>query len=110
MRAIRASAAAGLVLTGLVAAGEPEDIEFKAEFDGTTQKYVQVLPPNFDPEKPADVLIALHGHGSDRWQFVRQARAECRAVRDVASDRGMILISPDYRASTSWMGPSAEAS
>lgn len=94
---------------GLAFAAEPEDIAFTAEVDGTEQRYVEVLPPDFDPDKPTDALIALHGHGSDRWQFVRQDRSECRAVRDVAATRGMILISPDYRASTSWMGPSAEA-
>ncbi|MCA9175666.1 MAG: alpha/beta fold hydrolase [Planctomycetales bacterium] len=86
-----------------------EDIAFVAEADGTQQRYVQQLPARFDAERPVDVLIALHGHGSDRWQFIRQSRAECRAVRDVASRAGMILISPDYRASTSWMGPLAEA-
>ena len=92
-----------------VAVPEPQDIAFTADVDGTEQRYVQVLPPGFDADKPVDVLIALHGHGSDRWQFIRQKRDECRAVRDVARDRGLLLISPDYRAKTSWMGPKAEA-
>jgi pimeloyl-ACP methyl ester carboxylesterase/lysophospholipase L1-like esterase len=86
-----------------------EDVVFTANFDGSQQRYVQTLPENFDREKQTDVLIALHGHGGDRWQFIQQKRDECRAVRDVARQRGMILISPDYRASTSWMGPAAEA-
>jgi arylsulfatase A len=85
------------------------DVAFTASCDGTRQKYVQVLPADFTPNKPVDILIVLHGHGSDRWQFIRQDRPECRAVRDVARQRGMILISPDYRAKTSWMGPKAEA-
>jgi len=88
---------------------EPQDVAFTAEIDGTEQRYVQVLPPSFDADQPVDVLIALHGHGSDRWQFIRQERDECRAVRDVARERGLLLISPDYRAKTSWMGPAAEA-
>ncbi len=103
------SVAAGLALVGPTIGAEPEDIAFTAEIDGTGQLYVEVLPPNFDPDKPTDAIVALHGHGSDRWQFVRQGRAECRAVRDVAAKRGMILISPDYRAPASWMGPGAEA-
>ena len=86
-----------------------EDISFIADVDGSEQKYVQVLPPEFNAEKPVDLLIALHGHGSDRWQFVRQTRDECRAVRAVASQYRMILICPDYRAKTSWMGPKAES-
>ncbi len=92
-------------------APEPDvkDIVFTATCDGSEQKYVQVFPPDFEPAKPVDVLIALHGHGSDRWQFVRQDRPECQAVRDVARSHGMILVAPDYRAKTSWMGPKAEA-
>lgn len=88
---------------------EAKDIPFEANIDLTEQRYVELLPPDYRSGRPTDVLIALHGHGSDRWQFIRQKRPECRAVRDVARRRGMILISPDYRAKTSWMGPQAEA-
>lgn len=87
----------------------PGDLIFKADCDGTDQRYVRVLPDAFDDSKPHDVLIVLHGHGSDRWQFVRDPRAECRAARDVARKHQMIYIAPDYRAKTSWMGPKAEA-
>lgn len=85
------------------------DIVFIAACDGTEQRYVELLPPHFDAGRHHDVLIALHGHGSDRWQFISDMRDECRAARDVAMDHGMIYISPDYRAKTSWMGPKAEA-
>ncbi|MGZ0173104.1 MAG: alpha/beta hydrolase family protein [Planctomycetales bacterium] len=85
-----------------------EDRTFIAKNDGTEQKYVLVYPPDFDPAKPVSLLIALHGHGSDRWQFVKQARGECSGTRDVAKRHGMLLVSPDYRATTSWMGPKAE--
>lgn len=85
------------------------DMAFTAQCDGTEQKYVVLFPPAFTPDTPHDVLIALHGHGSDRWQFIKQARDECRAARDVATEHDMLYVSPDYRASTSWMGPKAEA-
>jgi pimeloyl-ACP methyl ester carboxylesterase len=88
---------------------DPIDCEFTAEFDGSAQRYVLLLPAEFDESKTADIVIALHGHGSDRWQYVRADRGECRGVRDVAARRRMIMISPDYRATTSWMGPAAEA-
>jgi pimeloyl-ACP methyl ester carboxylesterase len=55
------------------------------------------------------VLIALHGHGSDRWQFVKDGRGECQAAREAAARHKLIYVSPDYRAKTSWMGPLAEA-
>jgi predicted esterase len=86
-----------------------EDRTFRAEFDQSDQKYVVMTPKGFAPAQPVSLLIALHGHGSDRWQFVRQPRGECRATRDVAAAKKMILVSPDYRSKTSWMGPAAEA-
>lgn len=86
-----------------------EDRTFVALSDMTEQKYVLVYPPGFDDAEPVSLLITLHGHGADRWQFVKQTRGECRGARDVASRHGMLLVSPDYRAKTSWMGPQAEA-
>jgi pimeloyl-ACP methyl ester carboxylesterase len=85
------------------------DVAFTAGFDGSEQRYVLLLPAPFDPAVEHSLLVALHGHGSDRWQYVRDGRDECRAARDAAARHGMILASPDYRASTSWMGPAAEA-
>lgn len=82
---------------------------FLADHDSTQQKYVVMTPPAMIAGEPVSVLIALHGHGSDRWQFVQQPRGECRATRDVALKYKMLMVSPDYRAPTSWMGPAAEA-
>ncbi len=86
-----------------------EDRTFITKCDGSEQQYVLVVPAEFQRDGSGTVLIALHGHGSDRWQFVRQDRGECRAARDVAAAHGALLVSPDYRAKTSWMGPQAEA-
>lgn len=85
-----------------------EDITFQAAFDGTPQKYMIRLPAPFDPHKPCDLLITLHGHGSDRKQGFSD-RAEFQAAQDIAAKYGMFQVSPDYRAATSWMGPAAEA-
>jgi pimeloyl-ACP methyl ester carboxylesterase len=100
------------VLTAAAQAQESltfQDVSFTATCDGTRQFYVVGLPPGFKAGQARDVLIALHGHGSDRWQYVRDPRDECRATRDVAVRHRMIFVSPDYRARTSWMGPKAEA-
>jgi pimeloyl-ACP methyl ester carboxylesterase len=88
---------------------EPIDVSFTAESDGTTQKYVVLLPDDFDHQQTYSVMIALHGHGSDRWQFIDSDRDECRSARDVALKYNMLFVSPDYRAKTSWMGPAAES-
>ncbi|MCY2967584.1 MAG: alpha/beta fold hydrolase, partial [Planctomycetota bacterium] len=86
-----------------------EDVEMTARCDGTPQRYLLVFPPKFQNHRETDLLFVLHGHGSDRWQAVRNAPAEFQAARDVAAARGILLVSPDYRARTSWMGPKAEA-
>ncbi|HOY60817.1 MAG TPA: alpha/beta hydrolase, partial [Verrucomicrobiota bacterium] len=90
-------------------ASEPQDIAFVAAHDGSEQRYVLILPEPFDTAQSHDLLICLHGHGSDRWQFAREDRGETRAARDTAAQHRMILVLPDYRARTSWMGPAAEA-
>ncbi len=87
----------------------PEDVVFSSRLDRTEQRYVVLLPDKFDATVPHDVLLALHGHGSDRWQFITDKRPECQGARDMAARRKMIFVSPDYRAKTSWMGPAAEA-
>lgn len=94
---------------GYVTAAEPQDIAFASRLDASQQRYVELLPPGFDAVKSHDMVIVLHGHGSDRWQFIHQTRGECQGVRDVAAKHGLIVVSPDYRAKTSWMGPKAEA-
>jgi pimeloyl-ACP methyl ester carboxylesterase len=91
------------------ALGEPADIAFVAALDGTTQYYMELLPAGFDPKIERHVLIALHGHGSDRHQYVTESRGEASAAREAAAAYGLVFISPDYRAKTSWMGPAAEA-
>jgi len=85
------------------------DITFISNLDGTKQQYVELLPKDFRSDKAYDLIIGLHGHGADRWQFVKDTRGECLAFRTIAADHDMIAVSPDYRAKTSWMGPAAEA-
>ncbi len=97
------------LLTSVTFGAEPTDVAFVARRDGTEQRYVELLPANFQPTETHDVLLVLHGHGADRWQFIREDRDECRGVRAVAARHNLILIAPDYRARTSWMGPQAEA-
>jgi poly(3-hydroxybutyrate) depolymerase len=80
-----------------------------AVIDGSVQEYVLLQPKGFQNSHVKTLIVALHGHGSDRWQYIREPRDECRATRDVALKHGMLLVAPDYRARTSWMGPAAES-
>jgi pimeloyl-ACP methyl ester carboxylesterase len=86
------------------------DVEFTARADSSRQRYVEFLPLEHTSNLPCSLMIFLHGHGADRWQIMKGDQwREIQAVCDVAARRHIILISPDYRATTSWMGPAAEA-
>lgn len=85
------------------------DVSFSSNWDNTTQYYVKKTPDNGLKSQTYDIIVGLHGHGSDRWQFALDERSECAAFRDFAKKYGMIAVSPDYRAKTSWMGPAAES-
>lgn len=109
---IRLTSAVAVIVVSTAYAQEtaqPLDVAFTSRLDRTTQRYVVLLPPKFQSDVPHDLMIALHGHGSDRWQFVNDGRSECKGARDAAARENMIFVSPDYRAKTSWMGPAAEA-
>jgi pimeloyl-ACP methyl ester carboxylesterase len=94
----------------LGADGKPSDISFTSNYDQSVQHYLIKLPADGVP-KPARLVIALHGHGSDRQQFMNPASSyeEVRAALDMVQSNRCIYVSPDYRAPTSWMGPAAEA-
>ncbi|MES2792223.1 MAG: alpha/beta fold hydrolase [Planctomycetota bacterium] len=101
-----------LTLVSAVSANEAikeSDVSFVAAVDGTEQRYILQEPANFKADAQHDILIALHGHGSDRWQFAKHPLAEGQAARNIAAKYSMLYVSPDYRAKTSWMGPKAEA-
>ncbi len=89
--------------------GRFQDITFTADADQSEQKYLRLLPDAFNQADAHDLILGLHGHGADRHQFAAETRAECAAFRDFARQHRMIAITPDYRATTSWMGPLAEA-
>jgi len=111
--ALLRTALAGMGIAALAgvarAAAVTNDVPFTADYDQSTQRYVVILPDGYNPAQSNDVLICLHGHGSDRWQYVNVVRGETSAARDIARQYGMVFVSPDYRATTSWMGPAAEA-
>ena len=65
---------ATILFASSLLATETEDIAFKSTLDGTEQRYVEMLPDSFEPMDAHDVLIAFHGHGSDRWHFIRDMR------------------------------------
>ena len=91
------------------ASAEPRDVAFRSDADGTEQRYMEILPADFDRNREYDLVIGLHGHGSDRHQLAEAVRPETVAFRQFAAKHGMVAVTPDYRASKSWMGPKAES-
>lgn len=85
-----------------------KDVSFISTWDNRELYYVEMLPEHFVDSQSADVVIGLHGHGADRWQFATDQRPECSAFRTFAQELQMIAISPEYGSKTSWMGPAAE--
>ena len=77
-------------------------------FDDTEQSYLEHIPNGFDETKKTTLIVALHGHGSDLGQIFNGVHAEYNAVLDVAANHNAIVVSPQYRGTTSWMGPAAE--
>ncbi len=104
-----------LLVSSIASAGAAElgpcrDVNFIADIDGSTQKYVLCLPADFNDSQPHNMLVGLHGGLADRWQYPQATEwREIIATRDFAAEHGMILVSPDYRGQWSWMGPKAEA-
>ena len=77
-------------------------------FDKTEQFYLEYVPLGFDKQQTTTLILALHGHGSDLGQIFNGVYAEFNAILDVASASNAIVVSPQYRGTTSWMGPAAE--
>ena len=99
-----------LIASNIASAAETQDIAFKAKCDGTEQRYIAIFPDGFDAKKPVDLLVALHGHGSDRWQYAKVERGSCIAARQFAAKTQDALRLPRlFAPKTSWMGPKAEA-
>ncbi len=88
--------------------GEPTAVNFQSNADGTTQRYVELLPKDYKPGETLNLMVALHGSGGDGWEYFQHPAAACRATRDVAAKRRLILVGPDYRGAPSWMGPKAD--
>jgi len=57
----------------------PPETSIHCEIRRLGQRLRDPAPFRFDTSKPPHLLIALHGHGADRCQFVRDARGECLA-------------------------------
>jgi len=91
-------------VAGAGAFGVVEDVEFLAGCDGVLQRYVVGLPEGFEGGRERDVCVALHGHGSGRWQFVRDGRDECRSTKSSGNQGGMRVLCGKLTAATSAAG------
>ncbi len=69
---------------------EGREIEVKSTLDGEVQKCILYIPSNYDPAKPAPLLVTLHSWGGNYREKGALAIPE-------AERRGWIALMPDYR-------------
>jgi poly(3-hydroxybutyrate) depolymerase len=71
--------------------------EFKEA--GKDMEYALFVPSKYDKEKPAPLMVALHGLGSNPQQIMRY-----RGLTDQAEQYGYIVVAPMGYNSSGWYG------
>jgi hypothetical protein len=84
------------------------DSEFKSDFDGTTQKYLIGVTPDFDTSKIYDLMIFFDGHGSKMKEYFYDPMVESHSARESAIKYKMVFVMPDYSAPMLWLGQTPE--
>jgi predicted esterase len=75
---------------------------FTSPRDGSVQPFSLVIPEDFDPREPVDLVMALHGSGVDETGFVRSAAR-------MFAGRQLLFVAPRGRGlSDWWMGASEQ--
>jgi poly(3-hydroxybutyrate) depolymerase len=64
--------------------------------DGVPRHYRLHVPPNYDPDRPMPLLVALHGHGQDGKDLEDMSGIDARADKE-----GFIVAYPD---AIQWFG------
>lgn len=83
--------------------------EFWSRLDGSREPYILALPPG--DEQPRGIFICLHGHGSDLEQCLDTQRyhGSFGRLHTELGGRHLAMATLNYRGTTSWMSPAAEA-
>lgn len=81
-----------LLLAGCLPATQSPYLTEKIEVNGSERTYHIHLPPNFDKEDPAPLVLALHGGGGQGDRFDQGTAGTLVAAAD---ERGLVLVFPD---------------
>jgi polyhydroxybutyrate depolymerase len=68
----------------------PGDELRSLEFDGRTRSYLVHVPRNFDPSRPAPVILAFHGGGTNAKTMVRFS-----GLSEMANRSGFLVVYPN---------------
>jgi polyhydroxybutyrate depolymerase len=71
-------------------AAEPGTVRRQLVHDGLERAYELSVPPGYDGEEPAPLLLDLHGFGSDGAQ-----QNEYTGMPEAAGARGYVVVAPD---------------
>jgi len=89
-----------------LARGVPGDVDQTLRSGGVDRAYRLSVPPSYDPDAPAPLVLDLHGSGSNAIQ-----QAVYSDAAHVGAERGFIVVTPDSTDGT-WdlngTGPDAE--
>ncbi len=77
---------------GAIESGGEYDKTIKV--DGVDRHYLLHVPPNYDPNKPMPMILALHGMGGNSEDFEKRTK-----LNETADKDGFIVVYPD---STEW--------
>ncbi len=68
----------------------PGDVAGNFDHDGTAREYRLGVPEDYDPERPAPLVVNLHGHGNDA-----ATQSVYTDMPAKAGARGVITLTPD---------------
>lgn len=66
------------------------------DIDGVERQYLMYVPPNYDPNKPLPLVMAIHGLGGNAADFEKQTGLDGEAAKE-----GFIVV---YPQATRWLG------
>lgn len=81
-----------LLVSSVLTAGSlgPGDHTRALQHDGRTRSYIVHIPPNHDSKRPAPVVLAFHGGGSNAEQMARFC-----GLSEKADQKGFIVVYPN---------------
>jgi poly(3-hydroxybutyrate) depolymerase len=83
----------------------PGDHTRSLTVDGLQRSYLVHIPPNYDPKKPAPVILLFHGAASNGPMHVRFARPSSLPGSQVVAQQTVAVPQVQHAAGDDWVRP-----